>query len=111
MLDNVIELIGIQANRRSDLIGRLLSNCTIDPITNCWNWDGATSGSGRGGGYGRISVDGQTVATHLVSFVHFKGFIPGKKQVDHTCENRLCFNPNHLELVSHKQNQQRKIKR
>jgi len=36
------------------------------------------------------------------------GPIPPRKQIDHTCRNRLCVNPSHLEMVTHKQNQKRR---
>ena len=29
-----------------------------------------------------MSLDGQTVAVHLVVFTHYYGYIPGKKQID-----------------------------
>lgn len=77
----------------------------------CHLWTGPTSGSGRGGGYGRMSLNSHTVATHLVVFVHFHGYIPGNRQVDHLCNQRLCCNPEHLELVSHVENQKRRAKR
>lgn len=58
-----------------------------------------------------MKLDGQTVAVHLVVYTHFNGFIPGKKQIDHTCNNRMCVNPEHLELVTHLQNQKRRAAR
>jgi hypothetical protein len=77
----------------------------------CLIWQGPTSGTGRGGGYGRMCLDGQTVAVHLVAWTNEYGFIPGKKQLDHLCNQRLCWNPAHLELVTHKTNQRRRDKR
>lgn len=97
--------------RRAAIIGKVMERVKVDEETGCWEWQGPTSGNGRGGGYGRMCLDGQTVAVHLVTFVHFNGYIPGKKQVDHVCENRLCCNPAHLELVTHKENQRRKNSR
>jgi hypothetical protein len=32
-------------------------------------------------------------------------------QVDHLCNNRLCCNPEHLELVTHQENQKRRATR
>ena len=104
MLDN----IQLPINRREDIIGKVMSRVEIDENTGCWNWQGPTSGEGRGGGYGRMCVSGQTCAVHIVSYTHFYGFVPGTKQVDHKCRNRLCCNPLHLELVTHKQNQKRR---
>jgi len=102
------------AHRRLNIIERILKRITIAECgyeTPCWVWRGPTSGEGRGGGYGRMSLNGQTVAVHIVVFTHFFGYVPGKKQVDHLCNNRICCNPSHLELVSHKRNQKRRAAR
>lgn len=77
----------------------------------CQIWQGPTSGTGRGGGYPRMSLNGRTVAVHLVVYTHYCGYIPGNKQVDHLCNNRLCCNWQHLELVSHLKNQKRRAQR
>lgn len=98
-------------SRRENIIGRIMDRVEIDPNTKCWDWQGSTSGSGRGGGYGRMCLDSQTVAVHIVVFTHFYGYVPSKKQVDHTCNNRLCCNPEHLELVTHRENQRRRAVR
>lgn len=99
--------------RRETILERVMSRVEISTTcfyeeTPCWLWTGPTSGEGRGGGYGRMSLDGQTVAVHIVMFTHFFGYVPGKKQIDHKCCNRLCCNPNHLEMVTHRQNQKRR---
>lgn len=75
----------------------------------CRIWDGPTSGNGRGGDYGRMSLDGGTVAVHIASWTNEHGLIPPRKQLDHLCRRRLCVNDEHLELVTHKQNQRRKV--
>lgn len=77
----------------------------------CHIWQGPTSGDGKGGGYGRMSLNGQTVAVHLVVYTHYFGYIPSTKQIDHLCNVRLCCNWQHLELVSHKRNQKRRAQR
>lgn len=97
--------------RRAGIIGKVMERVKVNEETGCWEWQGPTSGNGRGGGYGRMCLDNQTVAVHLVVFTHFNGYIPGKKQVDHNCENRICCNPAHLELVTHLENQRRKRRR
>ena len=104
--------------RREQILTRLDAKTVIQDLgfelngkpSPCFIWTGSTSGTGRGGGYGRMSLDGQTVAVHLVSYANFFGYIPGKKQVDHLCRNRLCWNPAHLELVTHLENQKRRGK-
>lgn len=75
----------------------------------CWIWTGPTSGhNGRGRGYPRMSLDGGTMAVHIVMYIIEFGPIPPRKQIDHTCRNRLCVNPDHLEMVTHKVNQRRR---
>jgi hypothetical protein len=93
--------------RRDEIISRVMERVLINEETGCWEWQGPTSGNGRGGGYGRMCLNDQTVAVHLVVFTHYNGYVPGKKQIDHTCDNRICCNPHHLEMVSHKENQKR----
>ncbi|WP_245447626.1 MULTISPECIES: HNH endonuclease signature motif containing protein [Nitratireductor] len=75
----------------------------------CLLWTGPTSGDGRGGGYPRMSLNGQTVAVHIVNWTNEHGYVPGKKQLDHLCRNRLCISDRHLDLVTPKQNQRRKV--
>lgn len=94
--------------RRALIAIKVTERIIIDENTGCWVWQGPCSGSGRGGGYPRMCLNGQTVAVHRVMFTHAYGYIPGKKQVDHGCRNRMCVNPDHLELVTHKQNQKRR---
>lgn len=96
--------------RRKTIFEKIMSRVKINSDSGCWEWQGPTSGEGRGGGYGRMSLDGQTVAVHIVMFCNFFGFIPGKKQIDHKCNNRICCNPDHLEMVTHKQNQKYETK-
>ncbi len=100
----------LRFNRRTEVIEKVMRRVRVNPETGCWEWTGPTSGNGRGGGYGRMSLNGQTVATHLVVYTHYFGYIPGKKQIDHECENRKCCNPHHLKIVTHKQNQRKRRK-
>lgn len=97
--------------RRDDIRAKVLANVVVDEETGCWIWTGPTSGeSGRGAGYPRMTLSGQTVAVHHVMFTNEHGYVPGKKQIDHKCRNRLCVNPDpdHLEMVTHKRNQMRR---
>lgn len=71
----------------------------IDPILGCWVWTGHVNSNG----YGKAS--GQYV--HRLSYVAAKGEIPTGTEIDHLCRNRRCFNPNHLEAVTHRENMAR----
>ena len=106
-------------NRRMNIIDRIYERVVVVDLgfmldgqpSPCHQWTGPDSGTGRGGGYGRMSLNSQTVAVHLVVYTHYFGYIPGKKQVDHKCNNRLCCNPSHLQLTSHLKNQRLRAKR
>lgn len=106
-------------DRRHQIIDKILQRVDIVDTgflidgkpSPCHLWTGPTSGDGRGGGYGRMSLNAQTVAVHLVVYTHYYGYIPGKKQVDHLCNQRNCCNPQHLELVTHLKNQRRRAAR
>lgn len=113
------EVLPIGASRRQSIIEKIQSRCAItdtgfvlnDQPSPCYLWTGPTSGTGRGGGYGRMSLSGQTVATHIVTYTHYYGYVPNKKQIDHLCNQRLCCNPAHLEMVTHTTNQRRRVSR
>lgn len=98
-------------SRRDHIRDKIMSRVVIDEVTGCYNWTGPTSGtSGRGRDYPRMSLDGQTVAVHIVMWTNEHGFVPGKKQIDHVCRNRRCVHPDpdHLEMVTHKENMRRR---
>lgn len=77
---------------------RIFSNISIDPVTNCWNWQGAKDY----GGYGQGFYRGRKERVHRIVYAFLKEPIPrGKtRQLDHLCRNTSCCNPEHLELVT-----------
>lgn len=71
----------------------------------CWRWDRNTNR----GGYGVINIkaaDGSWTPqlTHRVAYTMLVGPIPDDLEVDHLCRNRACWNPKHLEPVTHQVN-------
>lgn len=68
----------------------------------CWEWIGLVYPNG----YGRVRVNGCERLAHRASYVLHKGVIASGKLVMHTCDNRVCVNPNHLVIGAHKDNAQ-----
>lgn len=66
----------------------------------CWNYTRAKSIKG----YGKLSAWGKMYLAHRLSFIVFKGKIPKGKFLDHLCRNPSCINPDHLEVVSNREN-------
>ena len=76
-------------------------------ILGCVEWTGPRDRYG----YGSFSVvvDGRRryTGSHRVSWLAFKGDIPGELVIDHLCRNRLCINVDHMDLVTSLENVQR----
>ena len=85
---------------------RLLSK--VEKTDSCWNWKGATRGKN---GYGAMKVDGKVVSVHKLSYTLYRGEIPQNLLVSHTCHNSLCVNPDHLKLVTPKENHNEGVRR
>jgi hypothetical protein len=69
---------------------RLLSG--VKRVGDCWIWQRSTNG----GTYGKLKFNGKTYSTHRMSYTLFKGEIPEKMWVCHSCDVMRCINPDHL---------------
>ncbi|MDF2994657.1 MAG: bacteriophage protein [Xanthobacteraceae bacterium] len=88
-----------------DLPARLRALVQLCPAKGCWLWIGSTSGTGRGGGYGRVKWQGVTQAAHKVVWLVSGGrLLRAGEQLDHTCTVRRCCNPAHLSPLFQKRN-------
>jgi hypothetical protein len=79
---------------------RLYSNYLSDRETLCWEWQGQRGSSG----YGLIKVFGKLVSTHRLSYELYKGPIPNGLEILHACDNKICINPDHLQVGSRAEN-------
>lgn len=76
----------------------------VDKSGECWEWTGSLT---KHGGYGSIYHEGKVRRAHRVSLQMATGEpIPQDLEVDHTCHNRKCVNPNHLQAVPKNLNQE-----
>jgi len=76
---------------------------SIETESGCWEWQGSIGSDGYG------SMNAKSCGehnSHRLSYRIFKGQIPQNKIVLHSCDNRLCCNPEHLSLGWHSDNTQ-----
>lgn len=67
----------------------------VNKSDGCWEWTGA-----KNNGYGMF----WNCYTHRLAFHYLRGPVPADMELDHLCRNRGCVNPDHLEIVTGKEN-------
>ena len=86
----------------SKYLPRILSK--VQFTETCWIWTG-----GKVNGYGRFRFEGKTYNPHRLIYFWLNPSSDRSLQCDHTCRNRACINPNHLELVTSAVNKSRGV--
>jgi HNH endonuclease len=93
-----------RSGRRRSELERLVDRTVLGPthpeLGTCWLFTGTTTP------YGRIAK-AQDSYTHRLGWKLLRGDIPGDKELHHRCGVYACWNPDHLELVTHAENQLR----
>ena len=67
----------------------------------CWTWVGTTNGV-----YGtyRIPGTGRSVYAHRMYWEAIHGPVPDGLECDHLCNNPMCVRPDHIRVVTHREN-------
>lgn len=86
--------------RTSALSNAFWSN--VDKGGDCWLWTGPVMTRG----YGKFSFGGDVELAHRMAYILENGGIPSRMYVDHKCHRRRCVNPDHLRVVTPKQNEE-----
>ena len=69
----------------------------------CWEWQNSIQSNG----YGKVLYNNKMRWAHRVVYELLVGPIPGNRELDHLCRNPKCVRPEHLEVVTHKENMRR----
>ena len=73
----------------------------VDASGDCWEW----TASVRGAGYGQFNWEpGRIIEAHRAVWELLIGPIPDGMVIDHLCENKLCVNPDHLQVTTQRVN-------
>lgn len=72
----------------------------------CWVWQGKSKTRGYGVLFIGSRANRKSLYAHRTAYTLINGPIPASTQVNHSCHNRLCANPNHLHLGNSKSNMQ-----
>ncbi len=87
---------------------RLMSLQQQDPVTGCHNWTGPRNNAGYGmfgvrwhPNSGRNTPNGMMSAHRAAWMLEHGVSVPPNMEVQHSCLNRLCVNPDHLSIGDH----------
>jgi len=72
----------------------------VEKTDSCWNWTGFKNRAG----YGMVYYDGKNQLAHRVSMQLAGATYPPKMVTDHLCRNHACVRPDHLEIVTQREN-------
>jgi len=68
----------------------------------CWEWQASYGSKGYGQSWWKPA--GRAIGAHRVAYMLTHGEIPKDLQIAHTCHNKRCCNPAHLEAQSSAEN-------
>jgi hypothetical protein len=65
----------------------------------CWVWRRSLTTHG----YGHLVIQGKDYMAHRLYYERFRGEIPKGLELHHTCSNRACVNPDHLQPMTRRE--------
>jgi hypothetical protein len=86
-------------------ISRFWKKVNKKSTDDCWEWINCK------GRYGRFWLGNSTFDAHRISWLINNGQIPSGMEVLHTCDNKICVNPDHLYLGTQSDNNLDRIQR
>lgn len=90
------------ARRTPEQTRNVLLQRSTRTTSGCLEWPGW-----QVNGYGMIEWNRTNTGAHRVAYELFIGPIPDGLHIDHTCRNRICIEPSHLEAVTQAENNAR----
>lgn len=85
-------------------INRFLVKVAINSETGCWEWVGGRATAGYGRLWMGTRKEGRQELAHRFSYEIWVAPIPEGLHMDHLCRVRHCVNPEHLEVVTCREN-------
>lgn len=86
---------------------RIMAGSIPEPNSGCWIWLGSTNAKG----YAHLKYETRQQRANRFSWSAYNGEIPPGLHVLHSCDNRLCVNPEHLFLGTNQDNVDDKMRK
>lgn len=94
---------GLRALAKPNNLARFVGSIEVNEV-GCWLWNKPLVSEGYARFYWGHSMG---ILAHRLAYGFWVGSIPANRQIDHLCRVRHCVNPDHLEVVTSRENTMR----